>query len=152
MNFLRALIIPAVLSVVGCTTIDTNSNFSWGENTHESAKVIVLRGDKWVSNMVEAGFGNQSEYVVALKTMEYAELSIPIGIRKARIGSPQTVSSSVNLSLSPSATTCIMIDANVSPMVLAVTIPILYWVFPSFSAEIITCPSAVELAKYKRVL
>lgn len=152
MKIWNLVFIMLITSLAGCTTMKTSRENSWAKTEHESAKVIVFRKSEWASKSVEAGFGSQSNYVVALKPMEYAVLSIPEGDHEFRIGSPQSVASNLSVSLSQSETACIRVKANVTPIVLAVTIPILYWAIPSFTGEIVTCPTAIELEEYKQVI
>jgi hypothetical protein len=151
MRVIQSTFILLIILTTGCTTMKTSPETSWRKIDKETAKVIVLRGSGWMSGKVEAGFGSQSNYVVALSPMEYAVLSIPVGDHNFRVGSPQSVSSNISVSLSQTETTCIMVKANAVPMLLAFTIPILVWASPTFTGKEIDCPGAGELESYNLV-
>ncbi len=144
----RIIIIALITLIGGCASIHQEPR--WSSSNDSVTELIVFRDAGGVNRGMAAYFGSEDNYVLAVKTKEYSKLEIPSGKHTFKIMGNGATSSKFELTLEENEVHCIRISGNPGQFV-AVVVPTLLAVIPSFTATEVGCPSNDYFDKYSQI-
>lgn len=144
------LLVTALASLAGCASQPLTAIRK--PSPTAQAEVVVFRESSFIAGGVSLTVGTGSSAFASISNSEYVSVNLPTGEQDIFVQARTADPTRVRLALQAASRVCLRTSA--SPSTLAkVLVPVTLMASGyHFYLDAVPCPSAEELAKYKRVL